>query len=81
MATENNFFTKSRFTFIGEISYSKKDGGTPLVKGAIKEGSPWSKKALKIGIVDDDKNVGYPFMEYLYKTKDATVKLFDSENK
>lgn len=81
MATENNFFTKSRFTFIGEISYSKKDGGTPLVKGAIKEGSPWSKKALKIGIVDDDKNVGYPFMEYLYRTKDGTVKLFDSENK
>ena len=81
MATENNFFTKSRFTFIGEISYSKKDGGTPLVKGVMKEGGLWSKKALKIGIVDDDKNVGYLTMEYIYETKNATVTLYDSKYK
>ena len=76
----NNLFSKSRFTFVGTITYSKKDDAPISVK-SLKEGSLWSRKRLSIGIQDEAKNVGYLSCEYMFKPNDPKVKLFDKDGK
>lgn len=80
MAKENNLFSKSRFTFVGTITYSKKDDAPISVK-PLKEVSPWSRKRLSIGVQDEAKNVGYLNCEYMFKPSDPKVKLFDKDGK
>lgn len=80
MATKNNLFSKARFTFVGTITYNKKDNA-PVSDNPLKEGSKWNRKRLNIGVMDEAKNVGYLTMDYIYDPKNPTVKLFDAENK
>lgn len=67
MATKNNLFSKARFTFVGTITYNKKDNA-PVSDNPLKEGSKWNRKRLNIGVMDEAKNVGYLTMDYIYDT-------------
>ena len=74
----NKLFNNPTFTFIGKVVYPKKDNA-PISVGAIKENSPWSRKRLQIGIMDDNQNTAYLAMEYLFKPSDPKVRLFTKD--
>ena len=74
----NKLFNNPTFTFIGKVIYPKKDNA-PISVGAIKEGSPWSRKRLQVGVMDENQNTGYLSMEYLFKPSDPKVRLFTKD--
>ena len=74
----NKLFKNPTFTFIGKLVYPKKDNA-PISVGAIKEGSPWSRKRLQVGVMDENQNTAYLSMEYLFKPSDPKVRLFTKD--
>ena len=74
----NKLFNNPTFTFIGRLTYPKKDNA-PISVGAIKENSPWSRKRLQVGVMDENQNTGYLAMEYLFKPSDPKVRLFTKD--
>lgn len=74
----NKLFNNPTFTFIGRLTYPKKDNA-PISVGAIKEGSLWSRKRLQVGVMDENQNTGYLSMEYLFKPSDPKVRLFTKD--
>lgn len=69
----NKLFSKSRFTFCGELVY-KEDG--VITDKVLKEGSQYHRKRMSVGIKDSQNNVGYLEMSYIYAPKEGTVKIF-----
>ena len=74
----NKLFKNPTFTFIGKIVHPKRDNA-PISVEKIKENSPWSRKRLQVGVMDENQNTGYLSMEYLFKPSDPKVRLFTKD--